>query len=316
MNARVALLAVAAGFGVGCATAPQGPAVEAAYAEARAAQSVCRSGDVQCCDERVKEARAAGERGESARAAHLWEDVALACPGRRVEATAAVLAPASPAAPGAAPEVLNVTYRPRLSPAVRLYWVSTAARGRLLPVVGAGSEAAPQALDVEIQAIRFEGARPGPLLSVQRRFDLAVTPGATITIDIEEAPAGAAAPLEVTARVDAPPPAGPRRAAPPAKPGPPPRLEPAHAVTLAPLRAPREFDPLVRGAGPGVRLCLDRDGRLDTVRFLEAPHPRLVASFVDMLRDSRHEPYRVNDQAVPSCEPFQLAMSAAPTGPR
>ena len=42
-------------------------------------RATCRAGDVQCCDERVKEARAAGERGESARAAHLWEDVALAC---------------------------------------------------------------------------------------------------------------------------------------------------------------------------------------------------------------------------------------------
>jgi hypothetical protein len=236
--------------------------------------------------------------------------VALACEVRRAEATAAVLALAAPpAAAPSTPEVLNVTYRPRLSPAVRLYWVSTAARGRLLPQVG--SEAGPQTLDVEIQAIRFDGSKPGPLMTVQRSFDVAFTPGSTITIDIAEAPAGAAVPLEVSARVEAPPPPGQPRATPPAKPAPAPRLEPAHAVRLAPLRAPREFEALVRGTEPGLRLCLDRDGRLDTVRFLKAPHPRLAASFVDMLRDSRHEPYRVNDLAVPSCQPFQLAMSSA-----
>jgi hypothetical protein len=310
-NARVAVLLLAAGFGPACATAPADPVVEAAYAEARAARSACRPGDVACCAQRAVEARAAGERGESARAAHLWEDVALACEGRRAEATAAALVPAAPAAtaPDSRPEVLNVTYRPRLSPAVRLYWVSTAARGRLLPQ--AGSEAGAQTLDVEIQAIRFTGAKPGPLLTVERRFDLVFAPGASITIDIAEAPAGAAAPLEVSARVEEPPPAGPRRAAPPSKPAPPPRLEPAHVVSLAPLRSPREFGGLVGGAAPGLRVCLDRDGRLDTVRFLKAPHPRLAASFVDMLRDSRHEPYRVNDLAVPSCQPFQLAMGAA-----
>src|SRR6185369_14878575 len=100
------------------------------------------------------------------------------------------------------------------------------------------------ALDVEVQAIRFHGTRPGPLLTVERRFDLALAPGATIIIDIAEAPAGAAAPLEVSARVDSPLPLSPRRASPPPKPGPPPRLEPARALILAPLRAPREFDPL------------------------------------------------------------------------
>jgi hypothetical protein len=309
-NGRVALLVLGAGLGQGCASAPAGPAVEAAYAQARAAQSTCRPGDVECCAGRAAEARAAGERGESARAAHLWEDVALACEVRRAEATAAVLALAAPAAaPASTPEVLNVTYRPRLSPAVRLYWVSTATRGRLLPQVG--PEAGPQTLDVEIQAIRFDGPKPGPLMTVQRSFDVAFTPGSTITIDIAEAPAGAAVPLEVSARLEPPPPAGQPRATPPSKPAPAPRLEPAHAVRLAPLRAPREFDALVRGVEPGLRLCLDRDGRLDTVRFLKAPHPRLAASFVDMLRDSRHEPYRVNDLAVPSCQPFQLAMSSA-----
>jgi hypothetical protein len=300
MNGRLALLVAA--LGLGCAAAPPESSVEAAYAEARATRTTCRPGDAPCCAERVKEARALGERGESARAAHLWEDVALACPVRRAEATAAVMVPASPATPGAAPEVLNVTYRPRLSPAVRLYWVSTSARGHLLPQ--AGSEAGPQTLDVEIQAIRFAGTRPGPLLSVERRFDLALTPGATVTIDIAEAPAGAPSPLEVNATVDAAPATAPRRAPAPVKPGPPPRLEPARAVTLARLRAPREFDARVRGGGPGLRLCLDRDGHLDSVRFLEPAHPRLAAALVDMLRDSRHEPYRVNDLAVPSCQAF------------
>ena len=305
----MALLVMGGGFAVGCATAPPEPAVEAAYAEARAAGATCRAGDVKCCDDRVKEARAAGERGESARAAHLWEDVALACPGRRSEATAAVLVPSAKPL-DVPPEVLNVSYHPRLSPAVRLYWVSTAARGRLLPQVG--SEVGPQSLDVEVQAIRFKGTKPGPLMSVERRFDLVVPPGATIVIDIAEARAGAASPLDVSARVDAPAALPPRRASPPPKPGPPPRLEPARALILAPLRSPREFDPLVRGKAPGLRFCLDRDGRLDTVRFLEASHPRLAASFVDMLRDSRHEPYRVNDQAVPSCNSFRAGEGAAP----
>jgi hypothetical protein len=299
MNGRLALLV--AGLALGCATAPPESAVEAAYPQARTAR-ICRAGDAACCTERVKEARTAADQGESVRAAHLWEEVALACPDRRAEATAAVLLPVSPAT-GSAPQVLNVTYRPRLSPAVRLYWVSTSARGQLLP--RAGSEAGRQTLDVEIQAIRFAGTKPGPLLSVERRFDLALTPGATVTIDIAEATAGGPVPLEVNATVVAAPATAPRRVAAPVKPGPTPRLEPARAVSLAPLRAPREFDALIRGAGPGLRLCLDRDGRLDSVRFFQATHPRLTAALVDMLRDSRHQPYRVNDLAVPSCQSFR-----------
>jgi hypothetical protein len=71
---------------------------------------------------------------------------------------------------------------------------------------------------------------------------------------------------------------------------------------MAPRRTPLEFGDLPPGPGPAVRLCLDRDGQLDTVRFLEPVHPRFAASLIDMFRDSRHEPYRVNDLAVPSCQ--------------
>jgi hypothetical protein len=80
---------------------------------------------------------------------------------------------------------------------------------------------------------------------------------------------------------------------------------------VAPLRAPAELGAVGRGAGPGVRLCLDRDGRLDTVRFLEPVHPRLAASVVDMLRDSQYVPYRVNDLPVPSCQPLSAGRVAS-----
>jgi hypothetical protein len=292
----------------GCAGAPVLPAhaVEAAYVEARAAQAVCRSRGPACCGEQAAEARAAAGRGDSARAAHLWQEVALSCPGRRAEATAAMMADHGAAVGPSSrsestPRVLNVSYRTRLSPAVRLYWVATAVGARLLP--STGPSPATQAVQVEVQAIRFTGTRPGPLLVVDRRFDLAFQPGVRVTVEIAEAPAGSASPLEVSAHVDraplspspGPPPSAPRKAHTA-------RLEKARTIHLDPPRAPLEFGALSPGSGPALRLCLDREGQLDTIRFLETPHPRLAASLIDMFRDSQHEPYRVNDLPVPSCE--------------
>jgi hypothetical protein len=71
---------------------------------------------------------------------------------------------------------------------------------------------------------------------------------------------------------------------------------------MDPPRAPAEFGARLHGVRPALRLCLDRRGQVDTVRFLEQAHPRLAASVLDMLRDSEHQPYRVGDLAVPSCE--------------
>lgn len=252
--------------------------VEAAYRDARATAAVCRPGDAACCDRQVAAARSAADPGAAAR---LWDDVALACPERRAEATAAVAA-GGKATPG-------IGYRVRLPPAVRLLWVGAVNRG--------GD------LEVEVQAIRFSGARPGPLLAASRRFDL---PSArAVTIDIDEAPSGL---LELDAHAEPilPP---PRPRSSPPRPAPPPHLERARPVRLSAPRAPGELGPLP--PGPAVRLCLDRDGQLDTLRFLEPAHPRIAASVIDAFRDARHEPYRVDDRAVPSCQVTRPAIENA-----
>lgn len=300
-----AVMALAPGCAHQGASGLPAPVVEAAYVEQRAARAVCRRDDVVCCTEQVTAARAGAGRGDSARVAHLWQEVALACPSRRAEVAAlagqSATVVASPARPEATPHLLNVSYRTRLSPAFRLFWVATAVGPRLLP--SPGPSPAAQAVQVEVHAIRFTGKQPGPLLVVERRLDLAFDPAATVTVEIAEAPAGSASPLEVTAHVDKVPLARGRGIQdPPPKPMPAPRLEKAQVIRLALRRTPLELGALPSAPGPAVRLCLDRDGQLDTIRFLEPLHPRFAASLIDMFRDSRHEPYRVNDLAVPSCE--------------
>jgi len=172
---------------------------------------------------------------------------------------------------------------------------------RLLPEPGPAP--AVQAVQVEVHAIRFLGTRPGPLLVVERRLDLAFEPTATVIVEIAEAPAGSASPLEVTAHVEKIPIArAPGDQLPPSKPMPAPRLERAHVLHTGSRRTPLEFGGPPPGPGPALRLCIDRDGQLDTIRFLEPLHPRFAASLIDMFRDSRYEPYRVNDLAVPSCQ--------------
>jgi hypothetical protein len=270
------------------------PVVEAAYVQARAAGAVCRAGDAACCAERVSAARASGD---GAQAAHLWQEVALACPNRQAEAAAALAGGSVEGpSPGPRPHLLNVSYRPRLSPSYRLFWVSSAVGPHLLPAPGTGA----QAVDVEVQAIRFAGTRPGPLLIVSRRFELSFEPAATVVVDIAEGPAGSTSPLELSAHLDkVAVPRGPGAAVTPPRPMPTARLEKAQAVHVPPLRVPRELGGLPPVAS--LRLCLDRQGELDTIRFLQPVNPRLAASLIDMYRDARHDPYRVNDLGVPSC---------------
>jgi hypothetical protein len=278
-------------------------AIESAYLQARQPQAGCRGNDAACCGGQVEAARAAAAAGETARAAQLWEAVALACPAQRDQAGAAVLA-ASRLGPGAG-QVINVSYRTRLPPAIRLYWLSATVGPRLLPVADAAA-APTQALKVEVHAIRFTGGRPGPLLTASRQFDIAFGQASGVTVEIAEGKSGdvSAEPLALAVEVDrlylkpaspAPPPPPPSRR-------PPPPLEKARPLHITPARAPLEFGAMLRGVRPALRLCLDREGDLDTVRFLEQAHPRLAASVLDMLRDARHEPYRVGDTAVPSCE--------------
>ena len=318
----LALVVVGAGLGCGHG-APLSPAVvESAYLQARMAAVVCRSNDAGCCAERVGAARAAAASGDTTRAAERWQEVALACPALRGEAAAAVRAPGrvSPGAQGNGPipapedaqgltagwRVLNVAYRARLSPAVRLYWVSASVGARLMPTAGSGATT-PQPVLVEVQAIRFEGGRPGPLLRIERRYEVPFEPEAIITLEIAEVPGadGGAPSLEILPQVDAVPiarrrsdPAG--RAALPSRP--PPVLEKARLEKIDPLRTPVEFGTGLQGARPPVRLCLDEEGRLATLRFLEPTHPRLAASILDLFRDARYDPYRINDRAVPSCD--------------
>jgi hypothetical protein len=302
----LALLAVCAALG--CGHAPGGGAsldrLESAYVEARLPSVSCRSIDPDCCAERVRAARGADAAGHTASSASLWQEVALACPGRRAEAAAAVRSRtrALPA-PDAGARVLNVGFRPRLSPGVRLYWVSAAAGTRLMPTSGSPPPAT-HAVQVEVQAIRFEGGRPGPLLKVERRFDVPFEPEAVITLEIAEIPGSGGAPpsLEILPQVE-PVPVARRRPEPTPGPRPPPPiLEKARPRRLDPPRSPLEFGTGLEGARPPVRLCLDREGRLETLRFLEPTHPRLAASILDMFRDARWEPYRVNDRPVPSCD--------------
>jgi hypothetical protein len=308
------LVALAICASTACAHGPglSAERVERAYLEARLPSAACRSNDPVCCEDRVRAARAADDAGYTARSASLWQEVALGCPDRRPEGAAAALstkrpAPAADAPPPAAPpglRVLNVSYRARLSPAVRLYWVSAEVGPRLMPTADtAPSDTHP--VRVEVQAIRFDGGRPGPLVRIERRFDVPFNPEAVITLEIAELPgSGAAAPsLEVLPQVQPIPAPRRRPDAPRAPPrGPPPVLEKARPRTLDPPRSPIEFGAEPGGARPWVRLCLDQDGQLETLRFLEAAHPRLTASIIDMFRDSRYEPYRVNDRPVPSCE--------------
>jgi hypothetical protein len=280
------VLAVFASGAAGCVSGGGLPpdTVEAAYREAQMPRAKCRPGDAACCATLLGEARAASD---ASRAAHLWEEVALACPSRRGEVAVAI----SGRSPSAGAGPLNVSYRLRLPPAYRLYWVSTAAGPHLLPAA-----AAPTAnLRVEVQAMRFSGTKPGPLLALERSFDLPFEEGAAITVEIGEA--GGA--LDVRALVDKVPLPRSRAAVPPARPAPAPRLETARAISLLPARVPSELGTL--GRAPALRVCLDQDGQLDSVRFLEPAHPRVAASLIDMYRDSIHEPYRVNDRPVPSC---------------
>jgi hypothetical protein len=277
---------------------------ESAYVQARLPSAPCQSSAPHCCAERIDAAKAADVAGHTAQSASLWQEVALACPGRRAEAAAAVRSTRPPPARGAAPRVLNVAYRTRLSPAVRLYWVSASSDERLMPTSGA-EPSATHVVQVEVQAIRFEAGRPGPLLRIERRFDVPFEPEAVITLEIAEIPGSRAGPpsLEILPEVQAVPIARRR----PENAGPAPRrrqpvLEQARPQKLDPARSPLEFGAGLRGARPSVRLCLDQEGRLATLRFLEPTHPRLAASIMDMFRDARYEPYRVDDRPVPSCQ--------------
>jgi hypothetical protein len=207
------------------------------------------------------------------------------------------LGPAPSASDG---RILNVSYKVRLSPAFRLFWVATELGARLLPIAGPPATT-PRRLRVEVQAIRFAGGQAGPLLTVTRDLDVASDEGSTITVEIDEAPG--AEPLSIRAQVDRPPaPRTPPPSRPPPPKGPAPVLEKARVVHIDPPRAPLEFGAMLQGVRPALRVCLDREGRVDTVRLLDQAHPRLAAAVLDMLRDSRNEPYRVGDLAVPSCE--------------
>jgi hypothetical protein len=277
--------------------------IESAYVQARLPQAGCRQNDQACCTERAGAARAAASAGETARAAQLWESVALACPAQRVEAGQAVLAASrlGPAPATADDRTFNVSYRIRLSPAIRLFWVATGVGTRLLPLAAAPS-AGTRRLQVEVHAMRFAQGQPGPLLAVTRELDVVAEEGATVTVEIAEAE-GAAGPLAIKAEVDRPPvPRAAPSSPPPQRKGPLPVLEKARELHIDPARVPPEFGAMLHGVRPTLRVCLDREGRVDTVRLLEQAHPRLAASVLDMLRDSRHEPSRVGDLAVPSCE--------------
>ena len=316
MGFRTGLVAALA---VGCAHGPSAmPAadVEGAYLAARARQSICPANDGGCCAKQVQAARAAAASGDGVREAQLWHQVAVACPARRAEATAAVMTARAPAKGGGAVPAarpLNVTYRARLSPAVRLYWVAAAVGPRLLPSAADAAPGGNQSLHVEVHAIRFDGRHAGPLLVAQRRFDVPADPDALITVEIAQA--DPRSPLALEATVTPPPPArsGPPAAA-PARRSPEPILAKGYLVHLDPLRAPAEFSADGVTAAPVMRVCIDRHGQVETVRFLEAAHPRLAASLLDQYRDSQHQPYRVNDRPVPSCEVVNQS-AAAKTAP-
>jgi hypothetical protein len=274
-------------------------AVEDAYVERRPAKPLCRADDAECCALGMKDARAAAERGESQSAARLWHEVAVTCPARRSEVAAAVQSPGP--APPEAPS-FNVNYRFSLPPAVRLYWVSAAAGPRLLP---GGSPGGDDRLHVEIHAIRFEGKQPGPLMRMELMLEPPREPGSTLTIDVGETPEKKFA-LVPRVQIDRPAPAVPRPPAMVAAPGPGPDLEKARVLMLGAPRLPVELGPALKGTRRSVRVCLNREGWVDTIRFLEPTHPRLAASLADSLRDARWEPYRVNSRAVPSCEVVEL----------
>jgi hypothetical protein len=289
---------------VGCAHGgPDGLAaeeMEVAYQKVYRPSNACRPDDATCCAELAGAAQVAGNAGESARAAQLWHTVALSCPARREEAGAAVLA-ASRRGPGAAApdgRLVNVNYRTRLSPAIRLFWVGTSVGPSLTPVAGT---AANQPVRVEVQAIRFAGGRAGPLVTASRDLDVPFEAGTTVTVEIAEG--GDAGTLAISTHVDRIPAPRSLPARPPEKRATPVLpLEKARPLVLDVPRAPFEFGAALHGVRPALRLCLDREGQVDTVRFLEQAHPRLVASTLDMLRDAHYQPYRVGDQAVPSCE--------------
>ena len=274
-------------------------AAESAYLAARRSAGSCRSDDGVCCAERAREARAASGVAETARAARLWHEVALACPQRSEEAAAAVRTA------GPASTAFNVSYQVQLPPSYRLFWVSSAAGGRaLLPAAGAADGAGTQSLTVEVHAIEFRRGRPGPLMVLERRFDLPAAEAAMVTVVISEAaPSDAGAvPLAIGTLVQKRSPPARRLPGSPSPSAPAPRLESSRLLHVPVPRVPQELGASVLVSPPAVRLCLDSQGAMHTVRFLEPAHPRVMASLIDMFRDSRHEPYRVNDLPVPSCD--------------
>jgi hypothetical protein len=284
-----------------CASRPpvSNQALEDAYVDRRPAKPLCRADDAECCAEGVKAARAASAAGESQSAARLWHEVAVTCPTRRSEVAAALQAPARSPDAG---QALNVTYRFSLPPSVRLYWVEASTGKRLLPAgLPTGGD---DRVHVEVHAIRFDGRQPGPLMRMDLVMEPPREPGASVTIDVSETPEKKFA-LVPRVQIEKPAPAVPRPSAPVA-PGPGPDLEKARVMRLDTPRLPTELGTALKGTRRAVRACLNREGWVDTIRFLEPTHPRLAASLADALRDARWEPYRVNDRAVPSCEVVEL----------
>lgn len=295
------VVALAAGLTPACAgrLAVSNQAVEDAYVERRPVKPICRADDVECCTQGVAAARAAASGGETLSAAGLWHEVAVTCPARRSEVAAGLQSP-PPAAGAGTPT--NISYRFSLPPSVRLYWVAASVGKRLLPAALPGGP--DDHLQVEVHAIRFDDQRPGPLMRLVVQLELPREPGASLTVDVAETPDKAFS-LIPRVQVDKPAPTIPRPAA-PAAPAPGPDLEKARVMRLDSPRLPTELGTALKGTRRSVRVCLNREGWVDTIRFLEPTHPRLAASLADALRDARWEPYRVNDRAVPSCEVVAL----------
>lgn len=66
------------------------------------------------------------------------------------------------------------------------------------------------------------------------------------------------------------------------------------------MRIPSEFRVSARTMST---VCVDRDGRVDSIKLLSPLHPRYAASIIDAFRLAEYTPFIINGRPVAFCSP-------------